>query len=81
MKTVPSKSGKEAISKAKQGQAADSFALCLLAVSIFAALSPKEEKMFAGPETFVPRTPCLDGPAAPAIKDASEKAPVAAVRA
>lgn len=51
------------------------------AVSIFAAVSPKEEKMFAGPETFVPRTPCLDGPAAPAIKDASEKAPVAAVRA
>lgn len=51
------------------------------AASIFATLSPREEKMFIWPETFMPRTPGLDGPAAPAIKEASAAAPVAAVRA
>lgn len=51
------------------------------AASIFAALSPREEKMFIWPEAFMPRTPGLEGPAVPAIKDATVKAPVAAVRA
>lgn len=51
------------------------------AASIFAALSPREEKMFTWPEAFMPKTPGLEGPAVPAIKDASAKAPVAAVRA
>ena len=51
------------------------------AASIFAVLSPKEEKMFIWPETFMPRTPGFDGLAAPAVKDASATAPVAAVMA
>jgi 2,3-diketo-5-methylthio-1-phosphopentane phosphatase len=51
------------------------------AASIFAALSPREEKMFIWPETFMPRTPGLEGPAVPAIKAAAAEAPLAAVRA
>lgn len=51
------------------------------AASIFAALSPPEEKMFIWPETFMPRTPGLEGPAVPAIKAATGEAPLAAVRA
>jgi hypothetical protein len=49
------------------------------AASIFAALSPREEKMISWPETFMPMTPGLEGPSAPAIKEATANAPVAAV--
>lgn len=55
------------------------------AAPIFAALSPREDKMFMWPDTFMPRTPGFNGPAAAAIGkvDATATAPppVAAVRA